>query len=161
MLLLVFPQETCTSENLILFYYRLEYHSVCTKMFQATFWNNHKTCTFVPTTEEKACGISPFFLFLQNFHLPTNLYSFIRIFNSRLVSNKNILSISIFNNVIRFEIYTRSVHCTLVHCRSWTQCDHGSLPFTVGRIQSHSDLSLKWVTAHHQTVLHFQEHETF
>jgi hypothetical protein len=34
-----------------------------------------------------------------------------------LVSNKNMLSISIFNNVMRFEIYTRSVHFTLVHCR--------------------------------------------
>jgi len=55
--------------------------------------------------------------------------------SSWLVSNKNKLSISIFNNVLRFEINRRSVHCKLVHCRSWTQCDHSSLPCVVGRIR--------------------------
>jgi len=31
---------------------------------------------------------------------------------------------------MRFEIYTRSVHC-----RSWMQCDHSSLPCVVVRIR--------------------------
>jgi hypothetical protein len=43
---------------------------------------------------------------------------------------------------MRFEIYTRYVHCKLVHCRSGTQCDHSSLPCVVGRIRSHSELRL-------------------
>jgi len=76
----------------------------------------------------------------------------IRIFNSGLVSNKNILSISIFNNVMRFEIYTRSVHCTFVHCRSWTQCDHNSLPCVVGPILRCSKLWLTEVVGN-QTAL--------
>ena len=66
----------------------------------------------------------PIFSLLSNIsftHIP--FYSTnIRIFNSGLVANKNILPISIFDSVMPFEVYTRSVHCTLVRCRSWTQC---------------------------------------
>jgi hypothetical protein len=105
-------------------------------MFQATFWNNHKTFTVVPITEKKACGF-PHFFYLSSKISFTHIFfcsSNIRNFTSGLMSNKNILSVSIFNNVMRFEIRKRSVHCTLVHCGSWTQCDHSSLPCVVGRI---------------------------
>ena len=133
MLLLVFPQEICYSKNFIVFEYC---HSVCTKMFQATFWNSHKTCTVVPTTEEKYVEFPIFFSSFKNFIYPHIFCSSkIRIFNSRLVSNKNILSIFIFNSVVSFEIYMRSIHCTLVHFRSWTQCDHSSLLCIVSPIR--------------------------
>ena len=115
-------------------------------MFQATFWNNHETCTVVPTTEGKACGIRRFFSLGKISCTHIFCSSKIRIFIIGLVSNKNILSISIFNNVMRFEIYTISVHCTLIHCRSWTQCCHSSLPCVVGRIRRCKSTAVRGAT---------------
>ena len=78
--------------------------------------------------------------------------------NSWLVSNENILQIFIFNNVMRFEIHTRSVHCTIVHRRSWTQCDHISLPLVVGRIRQWKSTAVHTATL---TLTSFSERIAF
>ena len=144
MLLLVFPQEISSSEIWLFLNIVSNIIQYVPKCFRQHSEIIIKLARLLQQLRKKRLWISQFFLFLKKIHLPTYIFSLkIRIFNSGLVSNKNILSISIFNNVMRFQICTISVHCAFVHCRSWTQCDHSSLPCVVDRMRSHSDLSLR------------------
>jgi len=110
MLLLVFAQKICTSENLIVFEYCpniIQYVPECFRQHSEIII---KLAWLFQQRRRKRVELPIFFSSKISFTHTSFCSSKIGIFNRGLVSNKNILSISIFNNIMHFKIYRRSVH---------------------------------------------------